>query len=242
MNNESKFVLTIEKEKKIHRRNGEKNIRPNFKSRIYFSSDFRSPTQTHESIYSATALRPIVPFPDPQAHRYFMHYIRFVKFPHVERDRAKPSCPLTVSALVTVETDLGEAFLSQDVTLQASFRADNPERTLLASQKVSWKKGLRLVKLQMAFEAKSNTNGILCVSASERRADDLRKEVFPDGILSIWSPPLPFDGVADKSYVERKLIVADSKVVSIWEETGQSIARHIWLLHSILQTNIVSYW
>ncbi|KAK6511401.1 hypothetical protein TWF481_000317 [Arthrobotrys musiformis] len=163
-----------------------------------------------------------------------MHFIRFLKVPTTT---SKPSSNIiTVSTLITISTDLSEAFYNGTATLRATLRADTPSRQLLASKTVTWTPGLRNIPIQFTFVATRETasDGIVCVSATENRADDMRT-LFAAGasearILSAWSTPFNIlqNGSKADAFVERKLQLSAGRMVRIWEETREDIARHIW--------------
>ena len=53
-------------------------------------------------------------------------------------------------------------------------------------------------------------------------------------VLSIWSSPFRLNQELTgevTSYVERRLYVGRKPYMSIWEETKDSIARHIWVFY-----------
>ncbi|KAF3249166.1 hypothetical protein TWF192_006108 [Orbilia oligospora] len=162
-----------------------------------------------------------------------MHFIRFLKVPTTT---SKPSSNIiTVSTLITISTDLSEAFYDGNATLRATLRADTQSRQLLASKTVTWTPGLRNIPIQFTFAASKDTasDGIVCISATENRADDMRTLFAGPSesrILSAWSTPFNIlqNGSKAEAFVERKLQLSAGKMVRIWEETREDIARHIW--------------
>ncbi|KAF3101659.1 hypothetical protein TWF102_004899 [Orbilia oligospora] len=162
-----------------------------------------------------------------------MHFIRFLKVPTTT---SKPSSNIiTVSTLITISTDLSEAFYNGNATLRATLRADTQSRQLLASKTVTWTPGLRNIPIQFTFAASKDTasDGIVCISATENRADDMRilfAGPSESRILSAWSTPFNIlqNGSKAEAFVERKLQLSAGKMVRIWEETREDIARHIW--------------
>lgn len=86
-----------------------------------------------------------------------------------------------------------------------------------------------------ALLAKRNCDLVLKVSAEDPPpADNLLKHRpgFGFGILSAWSAPfkIPEAGAVTSAgaLVERRLQMSNDCILSVWEETGESIARHIW--------------
>ncbi|KAK6529726.1 hypothetical protein TWF281_008888 [Arthrobotrys megalospora] len=162
-----------------------------------------------------------------------MHFIRFLKVPTTT---SKPTSNIiTVSTLITISTDLSEAFYNGNATLRATLRTDTASRQLLAFKTATWTPGLRNLSIQFTFTASKDTpsNGIVCVSATENRADDMRTLFAGPSesrILSAWSTPFDVlqNGSKAEAFVERKLQLSAGNMVRIWEETREDIARHIW--------------
>ena len=149
-----------------------------------------------------------------------VHYIRFLKTPRVERCTSKT---VSVIALVTIETDLGDTFLLSDASLKSCLvRADEPGN-VLCQEEVHWQGGSRELPLRLTA----------CIGQTSSL---LRLHVFSakdtgsiPSILDVWSAP--FQPTLDSraaAWVERRLYLSGLPVIRIWEETGNSIARHIW--------------
>ncbi|KAF3907373.1 hypothetical protein ABW21_db0202576 [Orbilia brochopaga] len=169
-----------------------------------------------------------------------MHFIRFLKLPTTTVGRRSKTSSsqreVTISALLTISTDLSESFYPSNVTLRATLRAVNATRTLLTSQTLYWTAGMRSIPVTLIYTPWARdaaSLGILCVSAVENRADDMRG-LFAVGsesrILSAWSTPFGIleDGGKGGALVERKLQLSAVDMIRIWEETREDIARHIW--------------
>lgn len=161
-----------------------------------------------------------------------MHYVRFLKSPRLEP--AQKGNNVTLTALVTVTTDLGESYLLADTQLKATVWKDDRE---VASQTVHWTAGLRNLKLQIQLR-RDVTKGpggiVLEVGAPESNANELTtnpSELSEPAILSAWTAPItasPTGSGDSRKYVERRLQLSPTSTLNIWEETGESIARHIW--------------
>ncbi|KAF3906576.1 hypothetical protein ABW20_dc0108174 [Dactylellina cionopaga] len=174
-----------------------------------------------------------------------MHFIRFLKVPTTTTTTASPAQShrsksaaglVTVSTLITISTDLSESFFQGNVSLRATLRADTPSRQLLASKGLEWTAGMRNVTVQFTYTPTTKdapSSGIVCVSAIENQADDMRilfASVSCARILSAWSTPFNIleNGSKAEAFVERKLQLSPDKMIRIWEETREDIARHIW--------------
>lgn len=166
-----------------------------------------------------------------------MHYIRFLKTPKVQI--AGPASA-SLTALVTVTTDLGETFYSGDVLLRTDLlqRKKLPDiamPTLLYSGKVSWKAGSRTVGINFNFNfggPGDDEQGdlILRVSSDNPRPANDMTQKWQGSILSVRSAPIQLTSNGEPSghYCERVLRLGLVTFLSIWEDTGESIARHVW--------------
>ena len=162
-----------------------------------------------------------------------VYYIRFLKPPRIQRDKVRS---LSISSLITVMTDLGDSFLADDVDLVVSLIIEVSNK-VLCQRTLNWKAGKRELPMSLGPfpEQLSQYSFILCVSAASSHRG---KSPWPDDLLgnsgiplvvSGWSPPFggPKLSVAEK-LVERRFDTNDGLALRIWEETGNSIARHIW--------------
>jgi hypothetical protein len=162
-----------------------------------------------------------------------VYYIRFLKTPRFQSQKA---APVTVTALICITTDLGDAFLAQDIDLQVTLSSNSSDR-ILYKDNLQWKAGKRELLLSLGpFSARLSQEAIvLGVTAIEPQrtsppgSDHLLDTSKLPLVISGWSAP--FGGseslVAEK-LVERRFRPKDQLDLRIWEETGNSIARHIW--------------
>jgi len=162
-----------------------------------------------------------------------MQYIRFLKTPRfVYRKGGRSGA---VSALVTIASDLGDSFFFQDVALAVKLLDGKSWTSLpLSVTSYAWKAGMRTLKIELDFVIKQketfHRTVVLSVSSEQTAADDLSQSgVASPLVLSAYSSPFGLSGGTEaEGYVERRLIIDQEKVLPVWEETGESIARHIW--------------
>ncbi|RHZ72945.1 hypothetical protein CDV55_107708 [Aspergillus turcosus] len=162
-----------------------------------------------------------------------VYYIRFLKTPRFQSQKAGP---VTVTALICITTDLGDAFLAQDIDLHVTLSSNGSGR-ILYKDNLQWKAGKREIPLSLGpFSARlSQETIVLGVTAVDPQrpslpsSDHLLDTSKLPLVMSGWSAP--FGGseplVAEK-LVERRFRPRDQLDLRIWEETGNSIARHIW--------------
>ncbi|KAL4890954.1 putative methyltransferase-domain-containing protein [Aspergillus ambiguus] len=162
-----------------------------------------------------------------------VYYVRFLKTPRFQKQ--KPNV-VTVSALLCVTTDLGDAFLAQDVDLLVSLTLHKTEKVIY-QEPVKWRAGKREVAISLGPFPSQLLQKAIVLSVT---AGDVRKPSAPspDRLSGQASVPLvvsgysaPFGGsepLISEKLVERRFAPNDKLQLKIWEETGNSIARHIW--------------
>ncbi len=149
-----------------------------------------------------------------------VHYIRFLKTARVEYRSSKS---VSVKALITITTDLGDNFLLPDAKLVSCLVTADRAGKVVCKQEVHWHRGSR--ELSFGLTAPTSQSDAL-----------LRLHVFHDkasgpfpSILSALSAPFRLvDQTRAAALVERELSLPDLSSLRIWEETGNSIAKHIW--------------
>ncbi|RAK80641.1 protein N-lysine methyltransferase family protein [Aspergillus fijiensis CBS 313.89] len=161
-----------------------------------------------------------------------VYYIRFLKTPRF----AKQKGAVSVSALVCITTDLGDAFLTQDVDLHVTLVAHGTGKVLY-QEPITWNAGKREVPISLGPFPANLSQYTVVLAVSPANSAKLQAPL-PDSLIGKSECPLvvsgwsaPFGGsqtlVAEK-LVERRFGPDDKLGLRIWEETGNSIARHIW--------------
>ncbi|KAF2200011.1 hypothetical protein GQ43DRAFT_374867 [Delitschia confertaspora ATCC 74209] len=164
-----------------------------------------------------------------------MRYIRFLKTPRIVDGDDLKTC--RIDCLITITSDLGDSFLPCDITLSAELWSDDlVEKKPITSRKVEWKSYMRNSPITFLLP-RNSIPGPLRVRISaeaESRADQFDKlrnhDAEVPAVLSAWSAMIdPFTGVIEaEKRIERRLINLAKQPMTIWEETGESIARHLW--------------
>lgn len=185
-----------------------------------------------------------------------MRYIRFLKPPRVVLDKNRPSAH--VSCLVTITSDLGDSFLPYSLTLSAELIQDerltsNPalephvdidtqlpaSEILLSSNSVKawktvqWKEGMRSLPIILPLSRTYRQDGALVVrigTEPKSDADDFHRMLLEDsrGVISVWSAPFNLPSGAPVSRTVERRFRIGPRIHHIFEETGESIARHVW--------------
>ncbi|OOO14307.1 Methyltransferase-16 [Aspergillus oryzae] len=162
-----------------------------------------------------------------------VYYIRFLKTPRIQKQKAGS---LSIPALICITTDLGDAFLAQDVDLVVSLSLKDSEK-VLHQEPLSWKAGKRELAILLGpFHPQLSQHAIvLSVAAADRRKhhppspDNLLGNPGVPLVISGWSAPFGgTDSLVAEKLVERRFGPKGHLDLRIWEETGNSIARHIW--------------
>jgi hypothetical protein len=149
-----------------------------------------------------------------------VHYIRFLKTAQVKHCTSKS---VSVKALITITTDLGDTFMLSDARLISRLvAADNTQRALCRDE-VHWHGGARELLLDIT-------------AYIDQKPPSLRLHISHDkaghclpSVLDAWSAPFePVQNSHAAPLIERQISLPGLPILNIWEETGNSIARHIW--------------
>ncbi|KAI5849984.1 UPF0665 family protein c [Tricharina praecox] len=152
-----------------------------------------------------------------------MQYIRFLKAPRFSGN--------TISALITITSDLGESFMHRDSVVIGTVRYKDGGGAAIARKEFTWKAGMRSLKVEIPVRAGAARGEpvVLQVSTSDSATVD---PLLGSGIniMSVWSSPfvLKAGEVGERELVERRLNIGRKMHLSVWEETKNSIALHIW--------------
>ena len=161
-----------------------------------------------------------------------VHYIRFLKPPFI--CQGKKHCR-QVKALVTITTDLGDTFFAEDQILKAEVRLPESLEPIAYSCNYFWKPGDRVLWIEVDLPNGDHLKKPLEIRISPVRprtsstADFLSLDKSCTTIFSAWSNCVPVSEENPLRYrQERRLLLEPGNVLSIYEDCGESIARHIW--------------
>ena len=148
---------------------------------------------------------------------------------------------MVLKAVVCICTDLGETFYDQDVSLAATLRSPNHDGDIYLRRTVLWTAGMRALPISIDItRSELDWPAKLHVGIKGKHAhltDHLENFHSPSdmpSILSAWSDPMdPTSGRFEASRrVERQFMPLSERPLSIYEDTGESIARHLWYAQS----------
>ena len=152
-----------------------------------------------------------------------VHYIRFLKPPKLDARKC------FVRALITITTDLGDDFYPGDLTLYAAAVCEAPRNSAIEWQTIQWKRGSRNIWIEIKRLNFDSTKSMqLLINAEHTAAADLFLfENLPE-IVSARSLPFEWQISQAGNKIERRYKTQVGNERVIYEETGESIARHLW--------------
>jgi hypothetical protein len=176
-----------------------------------------------------------------------MRYIRFLKTPRIVHE--KNSSRAHISCLITITSDLGDSFLPYEVTLatellyieEQDVPKDEMSKKISRDEKVflrksfKWTSRLRTLPISLPL-SKSHASWPLRVRIgvdSKSTGDDFGELVQEErwrGVVSAWSGIINAteNAMEAEKFVERRFDVGENEPLCVLEETGESIARHLW--------------
>ncbi|TGO46350.1 hypothetical protein BOTNAR_0594g00010 [Botryotinia narcissicola] len=183
-----------------------------------------------------------------------MHYIRLFKQPRLLpiASSASSSSPQILSAKITITTDLGESYLMSDVKLRVEIEVDG--KSLGGGKEYIWKgtNGMRSLEIQIPIKVPRGVEqwATMIVGPAENTygVDSLEHVLGTSqnegGIVKVRSRSFDLKTGATRSegMAERVFSTGFGRrdKIHIWEETGESIARHIWDAGLVLSSYLSS--
>lgn len=153
-------------------------------------------------------------------------YIRFLKTPKLDQKGRRSH----VRALITVTTDLGDDFYPADLTLHAIIVTTEYEKDWMSEwQTVKWESGMRTLWIDIVnLDASPSVDLRLVVNSKQsKEGHSVLLETIPE-ILGVWSDTFDRDKDQASNLVERRYKTDSGHDRAVLEETGESIARHLW--------------
>ena len=150
-------------------------------------------------------------------------YIRLLKPPKLDQKGH-------VKALITITTDLGDDFYPIDLTVYAIIMTAHSKKVWTSEwQTLKWKSGMRSssVEFNDAHASHPEPLRLAVNSRRSREANVILKDDMPE-VLGVWSDTFDRKKNQAGNIVERRYRTDSGPERVIMEETGESIARHIW--------------
>lgn len=157
-----------------------------------------------------------------------MWYVRFLKAPKV----TFTSTSIYLDIIITITTDLGECFFPNNLTLYSTVRLGNNSDKIIRKNSIEWRPGYRCAK----FTFQIFVNEVLepfYINVTSEYKDQVKDSLSPYNISAIHAISsatiILNDGKATVENLARRTFdISNSTEVTIWEDIGESIARHIW--------------
>ncbi|OJD20283.1 hypothetical protein ACJ73_08382 [Blastomyces percursus] len=158
------------------------------------------------------------------------HYIRFLKTPRILVSSHRQCF---VEALITITTDLGDTFLAEDAELLSilQFTSNNNDLITSFDEAFTWNAGNRELKIAFGPCQISDVNQAARLSVRDANAglvDRLEPSKAPSIVTALSAEFGGIYGPQAEKLVERCFKLEIGPQLRAWEETGNSIARHIW--------------
>lgn len=158
-----------------------------------------------------------------------VHYIRYLRTPQIKEVSKKA---IEISAVAAITTDLGDSFLSQDVTVIARLIDVTKHAEILCTTDLQWRSGARALKITLSCNLKHAGRLAYVQLTTRDTISALGLDSVP-AIIDVYSSHFLLKPKArPEELVERRLMLHGRSQARIWEETGDSIARHIWFVVS----------
>jgi hypothetical protein len=156
-------------------------------------------------------------------------YIRFLKTPKFVK--AKPRESPSAHAVITVTSDLGDYFYAGYLNLIVRVERNgnhNGETAIV----LSWKNGMRALPFDIPLGKAADNEYPLRLRVSESTAvtSQLSLHKLPSIVSGLSATFDNRDERQAEMQVERRFDLGSDGACELrmWEETGESIARHIW--------------
>ena len=150
-------------------------------------------------------------------------YIRFLKSPKLDYRS-------NVRALITITSDLGDVFYAAEIVLYAAIMSsERRKKSRSAWEAVTWKSGMRALWIDIAnVDVDASVDLRLVVNSKQStEGGSISLENIPE-ILAVWSDTFDQNKSQAGNIIERRYRTNSKYENVLMEETGESIARHIW--------------
>jgi hypothetical protein len=161
-----------------------------------------------------------------------MRYIRFLKTPRVVVEKGTQQ--KQISCLITITSDLGDSFLPCDVQLSAELLSSKPTEQVIVWKNIQWTAGMRSLPVTFPLITGLKASGLrVKVGVEPKSTHDEYSKLSDEGtcsVVSAWTSEFDPFAKTDKAekLVERRFRLSNGRDITICEETGESIARHLW--------------
>jgi hypothetical protein len=141
---------------------------------------------------------------------------------HVEKNNTQ------LKAVITLTSDLGESFYPENADLVATIRETAHDGEVYLRRKLQWPAGARAMPISLDI-SHIDIEWPACLHIGVKTAV-VKGPGFLPAIVDAWSGELdPTKGQSDSGWrVERRFVPLSERPITIIEDAGDSIARHLW--------------
>ena len=169
----------------------------------------------------------------------FAHYltVRFLKTPKITAKDGK----VVLSATVTITTDLGETYYPENVALAATLRSSDSHGDVYLRRSFEWTDGMRalpmtidITRTEIEWPARFHVGLKSRLGYTTDHLENFDDHGDIPSIISAWSDNInATKGNFESSrQVERQFMPLSQRPLHIYEDSGDSIARHLWYVTS----------
>jgi hypothetical protein len=163
-----------------------------------------------------------------------MRYIRFLKTPRIVTE--KGTGKTQIHCLITITSDLGDSFFPYNAELVAEL-INAKDDEIIVWTTLAWAAGMRTLSITLPLKKSYASRPLRVRVGTEHHAQydtfESLSQADAQGIASAWSAEFNCNGAKEAvKLVQRRFKIAH-RVIRVWEETGESIARHLWYASSL---------
>ena len=150
--------------------------------------------------------------------------VRFLRPPQVHVEKSD----IQLKAVITLTSDLGESFYPVEADLVATIRETTHDGEVYLRRKLQWPAGARAMPISLDI-SHIDIEWPACLHIGVKTAV-VKGPGFLPPIVDAWSGELnPTKGQFDSGWrVERRFVPLIERPITIIEDAGDSIARHLW--------------
>lgn len=134
--------------------------------------------------------------------------------------------------MLTLTNDLGDDYFFGNADLQVAIQShskDHAKQDIIKQALLKWTPGMRACKCSVKFSTSAKVKSIqvkVDVTKSENHLDPDVTSYF----VPLFSVAVDLKGsyCTSEKLAIRKMLLSDNSTVEVTEETGESIARHVW--------------
>lgn len=147
---------------------------------------------------------------------------------------------VVLSATVTITTDLGETYYPRDVALAATLRSSDPDGDVYLRRSFEWTDGMRALPLsfditrtEIEWPARFHVGLKSGIGYLTDHLESFNEYGDTPSIISAWSDDInaTHGNLASSRQVERQFMPLTRRPLHIFEDAGESIARHLWYVY-----------